>query len=55
MVLRVLESDGANTSFNGHSSKRKSVLILVCCHKARGDRDGICESTDCLKADSGVV
>ena len=39
VVLLVLESDGACTSLNGHSARKSAVLVLVCCCKARGDRE----------------
>jgi len=38
-VLLVLESDGACTSLNGHCARKIIVLVLVCCYKARGDRE----------------
>ena len=39
VVLRVLESDGACTSLNGHCARKSMVLVLVWCYKARGDRE----------------
>jgi hypothetical protein len=39
MVLRSLESDAANTSLNGHYTKKNAVLVLVFCYKARCDRE----------------
>jgi len=38
-VLLVLESDGACTGLNGHCARKSIVLVLVCCYKARGDRE----------------
>jgi hypothetical protein len=38
-VLLVLESDGACTGLNGHCARKSAVLVLVCCYKARGDRE----------------
>ena len=38
-VLLVLESDGACTGLNGHCARKSTVLVLVCCYKARGDRE----------------
>ena len=35
----MLESDGACTGLNGHSARKSAVLVLVCCYKARGDRE----------------
>ena len=50
-VLLVLESDGACTGLNVRCARKTKVLVLVCCYKARGDREqDICEGTDCLKA-----
>jgi len=39
VVLLVLESDGACTGLNGHSARNLSVLVLLWCYKARGDRE----------------
>jgi hypothetical protein len=39
VVLLVLESDGACTSLIGHCARKSTVLILVWCYKARGDRE----------------
>jgi hypothetical protein len=39
LVLLVLESDGACTSLNDHCARKSAVLVLVCCYKARGDRE----------------
>ena len=57
MVLLVLESDGACTGLNGHSARKTKVLVLVCCCKARGDREQDLRSINCLKAalSSGVT
>ena len=39
VVLLVLESDSACTGLNGHSARKSAVLVLVCCCKARADRE----------------
>ena len=39
VVLLVLESDGACTSFNGHCARKCIVLVLVWCYKARGESE----------------
>jgi len=39
VFLHVLESDGACTGLNGHCASNSAVLVLVCCYKARGDRE----------------
>jgi len=38
-VLLVLESDFACTGLNDHCARKTKVLVLVCCYKARGDRE----------------
>ena len=35
----MLESDGACTGLNGHCARKTRMLVLVCCYKARGDRE----------------
>ena len=57
VVLLVLERDGACTGLNGHSERKSAVLVLVCCYKARGDREQDLRSINCLKAalSSGVT
>jgi len=39
VVLLVLESYGACTSLSGHPARKSAVLVLICCYKARGDRE----------------
>jgi hypothetical protein len=39
VVLLVLESDGACTGLNGRSARKCSVLVLVWCYIARGQRE----------------
>ena len=39
VVLLVLECDGACTGLNVHSARKSAVLVLVCCYKARSDRE----------------
>jgi hypothetical protein len=39
VVLLVVQSDGACSGLNGHCARKTKVLGLVCCYKARGDRE----------------
>jgi len=39
MVLLPLESDAACTILSGHSARKSTLLVLVWCYKATGDRD----------------
>jgi hypothetical protein len=39
LVLLVLDFDGACTGLNVNSSSITKVFVLVCCYKAKGDRE----------------